>query len=1847
MNDVADAATGEPSSFRSLVDAQDGAALTTDDVLVLVLPLFGEVARLHAEGRVATLDAGSVVLGESGALQLRQPGGERPRMDIGAVHRVQPQPGSALNIVGELRKSSDAGTGEKIADLDVQPDLEAPISRPVYLPGLASWEIMVGHHDEITDIFRLGLMLACLACGLDFDDAHDVERFAAHRRNLFQLNDRLNPVVASVIVEMTALNRHERATDLSGLARRLQAWRDQPAALDIERALAGATGLAPRRTAVLSHLRDRLFDLSRRNRLLHFRPGVATVNLTVASVPMMLQVESIRAEHICTWGGPFAADVASGSAVNLHHWLRFEDQPYLPVALDRLIQETRRDRAEYGFGNLRLVVAFLRWHNLKEAPEERITTPLLWMPVELTRRKGVRDQYVIQCEDAEAEFNPVLRHYLRQLYDIRLPATVDLQKTTIAQVHADILAQIRQSEPSVELRLLEKPAIRLVRQKAMQRMQQFQRRRGASRAPRAGLASLPDYSYDPQDYRPLGQALFESLVRPSPLPQRFQAGAMPVAGPRHARMAEAPPAEEAAGAAEAAETEQVGYALQESEGHRYAGDLDLTQVTLANFNYRKMSLVRDYSQLLEEQASNPAFDRVFSIEPREVDTGAVAPIAIRDQWNVVPSDATQNAAVSLARSQRSFIIQGPPGTGKSQTITNLIADYAGRGLRVLFVCEKRAALDVVFHRLKQSGLGELCCLIHDSQTDKKAFVTDLRACYERWIAQPHDSERLRDQRNETLATLERQQARIERFEQAMADLPASLGTTIRSLVRRLAELPPAPAAPDQAQRELLPSMATWTKHRDLAQRLHRSLVERFGVRSLAEHPFARLARGLLDDERAFGRARQLVDECEALFDQLDAVLDDTARLADGGTSLTDALAIAQESRWLLDHHLAGHLVLLDAGSPAATELAGARAQLEQKTAALAQAATATTQWRDKLSPDDTASALDLVRRHEGSLMRWLQPAWWRLRAELKRRYDFSRHAIHPGYAKVLAALAAEQAAAAALAQADAAFHARYGVPSMPSFLQALDELRQRVASSGISRRLAGHLRNAVDPVVAAQAEASMQQALEKLAQRVRAGLAVADAATLDDLAELLRDLREDLEELPDLLPLLRATHAAGAAYAGALQTLPYAPAELEALVADEALKRLERQAPELARFDGAALAAAARGVAHGEKSVLEQNARQVRATLHRQFSEHVRQSSLSATQLDPAGKEFKKRYATGRRELEHEFGKSMRYRSIRDLSDDETGLVINDLKPIWLMSPLSVSDTLPLSPDLFDVVIFDEASQIPTEEAVPALSRASQVVVVGDEMQLPPTSFFSAAGAEDADEIIVQEEGERIAISLDADSLLNQAARNLPATLLAWHYRSRHETLISFSNAAFYEGRLVTIPDRMLEQAGQAPADARFDAGDPVIAGVDHVMARPVSFHRIDDGVYAQRRNVPEARYIAAMVRELLRRGTGLSIGIVAFSEAQQGEIEAALEVLALEDADFAMRLEREYVREDEDQFNGLFVKNLENVQGDERDIIILSICYAPGPDGKMLMNFGPINQRGGEKRLNVIFSRARHRMAVVSTIHAEAITNVHNDGAAALRAFLQFAHASAHGESERSQLVLGGLNPGAKGAFTRAAPEDPVRRAIAAALRARGHDVHEHVGRSRFRCDLAIADATGGHYALAILLDAPDAEVPDARERYVFRPTILRNFGWRVIDIPGKDWIRDPEAVLSRIEASLAGTVGEEEEAPPDAEADDGPPSPGGAGAPDPARVSPALPGEAAGPGASATSLVRRFRFEQGSSRKFWRISVSAMEMTVSYGRIGTNGQSVLKVFDTHERARREMDKLVDEKLRKGYEEE
>lgn len=1829
----------EPKRLSALFDRQ-GHALPTEDVLHVMLPLMHAVATVHGEGKVAALELNDIVETQDGGLALARPQGEAPKSNLSAIRRVQPQADSGLKIVGEYRVTSDEAAGTKVADLSASDD-ESGITKPVYLTELRNWEIALGHHDEITDVFQLGMIMACLACGLHPADADDVERFSFNRNNLFAIQPRLHPVLATIILEATALNRHERATDVAALAKRLETYRDQPVGLEVDRVLSEAKGVPGRRAAVLSHLRDRLFDLSRRNRLIYFRPTQSSVNLTEASVPMVARIESVRADELCTWNGKFVSDVLSGKSIPLTKWLRFEDQPQLPSAFDRIIQETRRDRAEFGFSHLRLVIGFLRWHNLKDSPNERIVSPLLWLPVEVTKTKGVRDQYTVRCPEPVAEFNPALRHMLRQLYDIQLPDLVDLSTTSITELHNDLMQQIHKSEPGIRLELQQRPQIRLIFQKAVQRVKQFARRRGLNKEK---VSASADFSYERDDYRPLGFALFEKFVKPSPLPQRLAAGGS--LKPRPEFMV--------------AETEALTFSRVEDDGHRFAWEIDLTQVTLANFNYKKMSLVRDYAELIERPDPQPALDQVFSIEPRPFVQDAPPPIPAEQQWNVVAADSTQEAAVALARTKRSFIVQGPPGTGKSQTITNLIADYAAQGKRVLFVCEKRAALDVVFHRLGQAGLDGLACIIHDSQEDKKSFIHDLKAQYEKWGKGDDRLGHFQSVRARTVDALNQHKDAISKFDKAVGQSKDdSLALSVRSMVRRAAALPPVDGGFGPSVRERLPALSVWDANRPVAERAARLAHDSLGLANLASHPFALLNAQTIAAERPYAAVEAMIGEAEQQLTRLDGWLENGSSFARGDTPIsvainTTAIAVEMEASGL-----ARDLTILRPESGASAAMQEDLASLSQLRADVDAAQTSAGHWIEPLSPEDTDAALVKAARQEQSFFRFFSGSWRKLKRTIAERYDFSAHAVSPTVVSILENLQGLHAANAALAFRKRAVDKRLGTGDIDAYLALRDQLSNSDELDPAVLKLINAANAAESSAALIRSEAHNAPAVANLQKTVAAVLDGTDYLSFDQLGEMLRDMREGLDDLPDILPILSEIHATDASISFALRSIPLTLPALEALVVDEAIAGYERVNPEIRRFDIDMLIGLTKRATRARELLRGENAEAICAKLHNQFRGNVKTSEMSVTLLNNEERAFKKRYATGRRELEHEFGKTMRYRSIRDMASGDTGIVVNDLKPIWLMSPLSVSDTLPLEKDLFDVVIFDEASQIPTEEAVPALCRSDQVIIVGDEMQLPPTSFFSTSMDEEDMQIIAEEDGEKIAILLDADSLLNQSARNLPATLLAWHYRSRFEALISFSNAAFYGGQLVTIPDQSLRQVEASNAPVSSDDAAAWDAGTDRLLHAPITTHRIADGLYDKRINPPEARYIAGLVKSLLLRDTGQSIGIVAFSEAQQSEIETALDRMAAENSVFAAALEREYVREDDGQFHGLFVKNLENVQGDERDIILMSVCYAPGRDGRMVMNFGPINQRGGEKRLNVIFSRARRHMAIISTIAPEAITNIHNDGARALRSFLSFADAQSNGAQDHAQAVLTTLNPDAARTFGVELPDDAVRSAIAAELRARGHVVHEYVGGASFRCDLAIVNADGKGYALGILLDRDADSALGIEERFVFRPTILRSFGWSVLDVPVASWLRSRTATIDRIERELTNdSWGKSESDPFIGITQTHPaavqPSASTTGGAKPSALSPTAPTNdmpdtvppvtSAGEGRSPT--MTEFRFVQGSSNKFWRVGVVDCDLIVEFGRVDTKGQRVIKTFDSPDRAKREATKLTLEKTRKGYEE-
>jgi hypothetical protein len=1215
-------------------------------------------------------------------------------------------------------------------------------------------------------------------------------------------------------------------------------------------------------------------------------------------------------------------------------------------------------------------------------------------------------------------------------------------------------------------------------------------------------------------FQPLGLQLFLHRVRPCPSPLAPLAGAPPPA--RTPGMSEGPAALEG--------PERRFFQLEEGEpANPYAWAFDLTALTLGMFKYRKMSLVRDFTQLIEgERPAHPTFEALFTQARPPAEAPAPAPPAA-ESFAIVPADPTQTSAIARARAGASYIIQGPPGTGKSQTITNLIADYVARGRRVLFVCEKRAALDVVFHRLKQRGLEGSVALIHDSQGDKKAFIQDLRGTYEAYLGraselEAHEAERLRHVR-----TIERAAEQLQRFDDALRAEAPQHGLPPLGMLQRLVALRAAVPETTPEVLEALPTYRDFTAGRAALLALEEVLQDIGEGPCLGQHPLRLLGRApLLADRPVAELAARIADARARLGELLAAVQEEDL----GGVLTPDtALAVARsvmayavevEALSALDQ-----LTLLDPDHHRFQELERRAAEHERLEQVVLRSREALVHWKQPILRMDLDDVIALAARVEGRRLRIFSPAYWRVRGLLRARYDLAAHAVPPSWTRVLQALKAHNAAEDELLLFDETFRGEFRDGPAPALLARVRGLHARQAQlDSAQRAFRAHLLARGGDRRPVRRLLATKPAFEALLAELGPLLLAPDpqplgalAETLDALAErahVLRDVRPALAELIEAAPEL---HRAAAAH-------PWPAPTLEAGILTAALEGAYREDRALLRADGPSVQQHVARLGAGHAGLLEANAQVVAARVHADFTRAAARSEQPAS--EPADREWRRRYGRGRRELAHEFSKVMRYKSIRELAAGDSGLVLRDLKPIWLMSPLSVSDTLPLDPATFDVVIFDEASQITLEEAIPALFRAPQAIVVGDEKQLPPTDFFSARRDGEDEEDLEPE----ATFELDADSFLSRAARALPATMLGWHYRSRSEALISFSNAAFYGGGLLTVPDVAQVQARLPIVAQRAEDAD-----ADAILDRPVSFHHLAHGAYDKRKNPAEAAYVARLVRDLLFREAGLSLGVVAFSEAQQAELEAALEALADEDPAFKARLEAEWEREEDGQLVGLFVKNLENVQGDERDVIILSVCYGPGPRGPLRMNFGPINKSGGERRLNVVFSRAKRHMVVVTTIRGDDITNDYNDGAACLKRYLRYAEAMSAGDQAAARRLLEEALGRPRGpGRTGHARSNPVLDALARALEAEGFGVERALGHSGLRCDLALRVPGEPRYRLAILVDDGAAPAGAAMaEKYLLRPEILGAFGWRVAWVLAKDWYHHPEAEVARL-VRLAG---------------------------------------------------------------------------------------------------------------------
>lgn len=489
------------------------------------------------------------------------------------------------------------------------------------------------------------------------------------------------------------------------------------------------------------------------------------------------------------------------------------------------------------------------------------------------------------------------------------------------------------------------------------------------------------------------------------------------------------------------------------------------------------------------------------------------------------------------------------------------------------------------------------------------------------------------------------------------------------------------------------------------------------------------------------------------------------------------------------------------------------------------------------------------------------------------------------------------------------------------------------------------------------------------------------------------------------------------------------------------------------------------------------------------------------------GLEYAKLYAAAdnNKDYLHQISKKQKFWPIRRTMD-AYGEFILELFPCWLLSPENVSNLLPLTKNLFDVVIFDEASQVFIESTIPTIFRGANIVVAGDAKQLRPSATFMkrylGADPDGQDDPAMQ-------AALEVDSLLDLAVSRYDSANLVYHYRSKHRELIDFSNHAFYDGTLQIAPNvsRNLKE-------------------------RPIERYKVA-GKWIDRRNEAEAKKVVELLADIAAtRKNNESIGIITFNSEQQSCIADAMDREAARSPEFRSFLLKESRREDNGEDTSIFIKNLENVQGDERDIIIFSIGYAENADGRVYTSFGSLSAEGGENRLNVAITRAKSKIIVVTSIEPEAlrVEGSKNLGPKLLKKYLMYVRAVAAGNAEEVRAILGDID----GAGDKAEPAPllkpptPVEEKMKERLEKLGYTVDIALGERNSRISLAIYDEETDRYLVGVELDRDAIQgSASVMERDVYKPKFLEARGWTLIRVWCRDWWLYPQRVIRTIAAA------------------------------------------------------------------------------------------------------------------------
>jgi very-short-patch-repair endonuclease len=1054
-----------------------------------------------------------------------------------------------------------------------------------------------------------------------------------------------------------------------------------------------------------------------------------------------------------------------------------------------------------------------------------------------------------------------------------------------------------------------------------------------------------------------------------------------------------------------------------------------------------------------------------------------------DSHLVLDADSSQGEAIEAIRRGANLVLQGPPGTGKSQTIANVIAECMWAGKTVLFVSEKMAALEVVKKRLDICRLGDFCLELHSNTPNKGDVIISL--------GRPLDgNERVKEPDLTDLERVASTRDRLNAYVHFLHMKMGAMGLTPFNAYGRLAELYEVPDLPFKMN----DPFDLERKQVDAMESSLERLAGRKDVLSVrATHPWHDVEPLSMD----MGKQQEFLHSLETLVSAIDDTLPKMTRLAERAhigvpRSLNECrrtinmASMIVSTPFPLKNWMEPRLID-DLINKAESERTAFRSMESSRKHLLGK-------YDNEFLEHDEAHFSRKFEEVYDSPLRSMSSDY-RTDMKVLSMHLLSQHKLE--YEEALndiKELKTFQDSRRMLNSSVADDYKTFGKyfdgpgtdwEALISSLRWTKELMQR-AGADLNEGLVELV--CANPEGIEEISKSLDKSISSLDALISAcqvpgqylrgnqlgiGDGPLESAPMTDVRNFVSAHLDARDRLREWVELRDAEEQVSANGLGSMLDLVVRDSADAAKLVPMFRKRFftlwidscRRRVPLLAGFNSA------------EHAALIEEFRKLDQTqlllARKRLAFELRQRVEKMKTADPASPVRMQESM-----LRKEMAKKSKQMAVRKLLSDIPDL-LPLLKPCVMMSPLSACQFVDPRKVHFDVVIFDEASQICPEDAVGSVMRGKQLVVVGDSKQLPPTRFFEKIEGDDDTEV------------QDLESILDECATiGLPQKMLLWHYRSRNESLIAFSNAYYYDNRLYTFPSA--------------DLPGPT-SGIEFV--------HVPEGVYdrgGKRENKMEAKKVADLVFEQFKAHPEMSLGVVAFSEEQQLAI--------LEVVEYMKKLRPEFQQYfDEGQEESFFVKNLENVQGDERDVMFFSVGYGKDQDGKLVMNFGPLNMEGGHRRLNVAITRARRHVKLISSMQPEEIDpSSSSKGVLLLRRYMEFARS----RGER----------GALGCDTRHEDEGerPLEDSIFNALTKMGLTLHRSVGCSGYRLDMAVMDPEKNQkHILGIECDGLNyASGRTARDRERLRGEVLQGLGWNMHRVWSRDWVEDRNRELRKIEA-------------------------------------------------------------------------------------------------------------------------